>query len=118
MARARKYISHGGKTFIDDPSKLESIMELGAKGFITQIAQNTAKRLKYNTAELIYNGYEPKKYKRTKELLDSIQGPGINGGAPTKKTPPGMKVTNSRSEGIDVNHDVGYTRIGKVGMSG
>ncbi|HFK5710549.1 TPA: phage tail tape measure protein [Enterobacter roggenkampii] len=35
-----------------------------------------------------------------------------------ENAPPGMKVTNSRSEGIDVNHDVGYTRIGKVGMSG
>ncbi|UOY57945.1 phage tail tape measure protein [Enterobacter asburiae] len=35
-----------------------------------------------------------------------------------ENAPPGMKVTNSRSEGIDVNYDVGYTRIGKVGMSG
>lgn len=52
----------------------------------------------------------------------------INQGAATKQqgtitvqfenAPPGMKVANSRSEGIDVNHDVGYTRIGKVGMSG
>ncbi|WP_312344364.1 phage tail tape measure protein [Leclercia sp.] len=35
-----------------------------------------------------------------------------------ENAPPGMKVTESRSSGIDVNHDVGYTRIGKVGMGG
>ncbi|HIH5453648.1 TPA: phage tail tape measure protein [Citrobacter freundii] len=35
-----------------------------------------------------------------------------------KDAPPGMRVTDTRSSGIDVNHDVGYTRIGKTGMSG
>lgn len=35
-----------------------------------------------------------------------------------KDAPPGMRVTDTRSSGIDVNHDVGYTRIGKAGMSG
>lgn len=35
-----------------------------------------------------------------------------------ENAPPGMKVTESRSSGIDVNHDVGYTRIGKIGMGG
>jgi len=35
-----------------------------------------------------------------------------------ENAPPGMKVTESRASGIDVNHDVGYTRIGKVGMGG
>ncbi|QGP84373.1 phage tail tape measure protein [Leclercia adecarboxylata] len=35
-----------------------------------------------------------------------------------KDAPQGMSVTDSRSSGIDVNHDVGYTRIGKTGMSG
>ncbi|HBM8993531.1 TPA: phage tail tape measure protein [Citrobacter freundii] len=35
-----------------------------------------------------------------------------------KDAPPGMSVTDSRSSGIDVNHDVGYTRIGKTGMGG
>ncbi|QFH50537.1 phage tail tape measure protein [Leclercia adecarboxylata] len=34
-----------------------------------------------------------------------------------KDAPQGMSVTDSRSSGIDVNHDVGYTRIGKTGMS-
>jgi len=32
--------------------------------------------------------------------------------------PPGMRVIDTKSSGIDVNHDVGYTRIGKVGMGG
>lgn len=35
-----------------------------------------------------------------------------------KDVPHGMRVTDTRSSGIDVNHDVGYTRIGKTGMSG
>lgn len=35
-----------------------------------------------------------------------------------ENAPQGMKVTDSRSSGIKVNHDVGYTRIGKIGMGG
>ncbi|RFU88916.1 MULTISPECIES: phage tail tape measure protein [Citrobacter] len=35
-----------------------------------------------------------------------------------KDAPPGMSVTDSSSSGIEVNHDVGYTRIGKIGMGG
>lgn len=35
-----------------------------------------------------------------------------------KGAPPGMTVTDSSSRGIDVNHDVGYTRIGRIGMGG
>lgn len=35
-----------------------------------------------------------------------------------KDAPPGMSITDSRASGIDVNHDVGYTRIGRTGMGG
>ena len=35
-----------------------------------------------------------------------------------KNAPPGMTVTGTKTSGIDVNHDVGYTRIGRVGMGG
>lgn len=35
-----------------------------------------------------------------------------------KGAPLGMTVTESSSRGIDVNHDVGYTRIGRIGMGG
>lgn len=35
-----------------------------------------------------------------------------------KGAPAGMTVTDSSSRGIDVNHDVGYTRIGRIGMGG
>ncbi|EFX9846581.1 phage tail tape measure protein [Shigella boydii] len=35
-----------------------------------------------------------------------------------KGAPQGMSVIDSRSTGIDVNHDVGYTRIGRTGMGG
>ncbi|WP_234082195.1 phage tail tape measure protein [Enterobacter quasiroggenkampii] len=35
-----------------------------------------------------------------------------------ENAPPGMKVTDTRASGIDVNHDVGYTRIGRTGMGG
>lgn len=35
-----------------------------------------------------------------------------------ENAPPGMKVTESRSSGIDVTHDVGYTSIGRTGMGG
>ncbi|MCX9071847.1 phage tail tape measure protein [Citrobacter portucalensis] len=34
-----------------------------------------------------------------------------------KDAPPGMSVTDSRSSGIDVNHNVGYTQIGKIGKN-
>lgn len=35
-----------------------------------------------------------------------------------KNAPPGMSVTDTRASGIDVTHDVGYTRIGRTGMGG
>ena len=35
-----------------------------------------------------------------------------------KGAPLGMTVTETSSRGIDVNHDVGYTRIGRIGMGG
>lgn len=35
-----------------------------------------------------------------------------------KNAPAGMNVTGTKSSGIDVNHDVGYTRIGRTGMGG
>ncbi|HEF0121889.1 TPA: phage tail tape measure protein [Citrobacter youngae] len=35
-----------------------------------------------------------------------------------ENAPQGMKVTDSRSSGIDINHDVGYTSIGRTGMGG
>lgn len=35
-----------------------------------------------------------------------------------KNAPPGMTVTGTKASGIDVNHDVGYTRIGRTGMGG
>lgn len=33
-----------------------------------------------------------------------------------KDAPSGMSVTDSKGSGVDVNHDVGYTRIGRTGM--
>lgn len=80
---AKKYVSGGGKTFIDKPEKLEEYLKKGAKGFTTAIAKDTAKRLKRNVSELIYS-YKKKKYDRTNELANAIIGPGINGGPPTK----------------------------------
>lgn len=35
-----------------------------------------------------------------------------------KDAQPGMRVTETKASGIDVNHDVGYTRIGRTGMGG
>lgn len=35
-----------------------------------------------------------------------------------ENAPPGMKVTDIHASGIDVNHDVGYTRMGRTGMGG
>ncbi|HHK9550656.1 TPA: phage tail tape measure protein [Citrobacter freundii] len=35
-----------------------------------------------------------------------------------ENAPQGMKVTETHASGIDVNHDVGYTRIGRTGMAG
>lgn len=35
-----------------------------------------------------------------------------------KDAPPGMRVTETKTSGIDVSHDVGYTRIGRTGMGG
>lgn len=105
MARARKYVSHGGKTFIDDLDKLDEYLKKTAKGFITNVSKDAAKRLKYNTAELIYNAYQPKQYKRTMELLDSIYGPGINGGPPTENIGSGFRTK------VGFNTDLIKTRI-------
>lgn len=35
-----------------------------------------------------------------------------------ENAPQGMKVTETHASGIEVNHDVGYTRIGRTGMGG
>ena len=35
-----------------------------------------------------------------------------------KNAPSNMVVSGTKSSGIDVNHDVGYTRIGRIGMGG
>ncbi|EEW1734952.1 phage tail tape measure protein [Escherichia coli] len=35
-----------------------------------------------------------------------------------ENAPQGMKVTETHASGIDVNHDVGYTRIGRTGRGG
>lgn len=86
-----KYTSRGGKTFIDDEDKLIDYLVKGAKGFTTAIARDTAKRLKKNTAELVYKDYKPKMYNRTMEMLNSIVGPGFNGGTPTRKTIDGFE---------------------------
>lgn len=88
---ARKYISSGGKTFLDSEEKLKEYLNKKVKGFTTSIAQDTAKRLRKNTADLIYKNYTPKKYKRTMDLLNSIEGPSYNGGAPTRKTANGFE---------------------------
>ena len=52
-----RYISGGGKTFIDNEDKLFDYLKKGAKGFTTSIARDTAKRLKKNTADLVYKAY-------------------------------------------------------------
>lgn len=80
---AKKYISSGGKTFIDSEDKLIDYLEKGAKGFTTAIAKDTAKRLRKNTADLVYRNYEPSKYQRTMDMLNAIVGPGFNGGEGT-----------------------------------
>lgn len=35
-----------------------------------------------------------------------------------KDAQPGMRVIDTKTSGIDVNHDVGYTRVGRTGMGG
>ena len=59
---AKKYISSGGRTFLDSEEKLKEYMNKTAKGFTTAIAQDTAKRLRKNTADLIYKNYSPTRY--------------------------------------------------------
>lgn len=88
---SKKYISSGGRTFLDSEEKLKEYMNKTAKGFTTAIAQDAAKRLRKNTADLIYKNYSPTRYKRTMDLLNSIEGPGYNGGTATKKTMDGFE---------------------------
>lgn len=88
-----RYIAGGGKTIIDSPQKLITLLNLGTKGFITELAKNTAKRLKTNTANLVYRAYKPKTYERTLEFLNSIVGPGYNGGEPTENIGNGFRAT-------------------------
>lgn len=88
---SKRYISGGGKIFLDSEDKIKEYMNKKAKGFLTAIAQDTAKRLKKNTADLVYKSYSPVMYSRTMDLLNSIEGPGFNGGQPTKKTIDGFE---------------------------
>lgn len=56
-----------------------------------------------------YNPYNINKIQKSPEATVTVD---------FKNAPPGMVVSGTKTSGIDVNHDVGYTRIGKTGMGG
>lgn len=56
-----------------------------------------------------YNPYSINKTQKSAEATVTVD---------FKNAPPGMVVSGSKSSGIDVTHDVGYTRVGRIGMGG
>lgn len=56
-----------------------------------------------------YNPYTINKTQKSPEATVTVD---------FKNAPPGMVVSGTKTSGIDVNHDVGYTRIGRIGMGG
>ncbi|EIV1965817.1 phage tail tape measure protein [Salmonella enterica subsp. enterica serovar Mgulani] len=56
-----------------------------------------------------YNPYTINKTQKSPEATVTVD---------FKNAPPGMVVSGTKTSGIDVNHDVGYTRIGRTGMGG
>lgn len=56
-----------------------------------------------------YNAYEITRTQQKPEAKITVD---------FNNVPPGVKVSDTKSSGIDVSHDVGYTRIGRTGMGG
>ncbi|HCX4700506.1 TPA: phage tail tape measure protein [Escherichia coli] len=56
-----------------------------------------------------YNPYTINKTQKSPEATVTVD---------FKNAPPSMVVSGTKTSGIDVNHDVGYTRIGRTGMGG
>jgi TP901 family phage tail tape measure protein len=106
------------KWFQDMWDKLKPIIEWFSDGASETVAAANAAQWgaggygAYGTG-LANSGYNPYQIQKggTQQPKGSIT-------VEFKGAPPGMSVTESRSAGIDVNHDVGYTRIGRVGMGG
>lgn len=65
-------------TFITDDRQMKRVMNLGVKKFSKTLGKSMAIRLKDNTNELIYESYNPEKYERTMDMLNSVYGPGFN----------------------------------------
>lgn len=61
------------------------------------------------------SGYNPYQIKQSGQSQSQPQGTLT---VQFKDAPPGMRVTDTKTSGIDVSHDVGYTRIGRTGMGG
>lgn len=71
-----KSIRKSKKYDIENQDRFNEIMNMTAKGSTTVFAQAAYRILYKHTKELIYDDYEPKRYKRTYQLLNSIVGPG------------------------------------------
>ena len=66
------YATSGGKTVFDTDYAIFDLLEKTAKGFATDLAENTAKRIRYNVYKDIYMDYDPSIYHRTNELLNTV----------------------------------------------
>ncbi len=106
------------KWFQDMWAKLKPIVEWFTDGASDTVAAANAAQWGaggYSAygAGVASSGYNP--YQIKQDAVAKLQGTVT---VQFENAPPGMKVTETRASGIDVNHDVGYTRIGRSGMGG
>ncbi len=106
------------KWFQDMWAKLKPIVEWFTDGASDTVAAANAAQWGaggYGAygAGVASSGYNPYQIKQ-----DAVAKPQGTVTVQFENAPPGMKVTETRASGIDVNHDVGYTRIGRTGMGG
>ena len=106
------------KWFQDMWAKLKPIVEWFTDGASDTVAAANAAQWGaggYGAygAGVASSGYNPYQIKQ-----DAVAKPQGTVTVQFENAPPGMKVTETRASGIDVNHDVGYTRIGRAGMGG
>lgn len=68
----RKLSTRGGKKTLDNPQAVKDLLDKTARGITTAVAEEARKKLIELTATNVYDAYQPKKYDRTYQLIDSI----------------------------------------------
>lgn len=69
---AVRRLTTGRRNLIDNPQRLEEVMQKTARGVVTAVSKDVERKIKDETISRLYNGYKPKIYDRTYEFYDSI----------------------------------------------